>query len=207
MNPKDFGTAGTKDKRGITTQLVTVKRYKRTIEELWDQVNGLHHGRSKGGFKGGKFNKGGSLGRDGLMPTERGDRGMRIGDLTYVKTPLDLGMLEGNRFSIVLRNVEAQSEDVINSALKTLQDTGFINFYGMQRFGNSSVPTHAVGLALLQSDWKEAARLLLSERDGDSDDVKYARRCWNEERDAKKALQYMPKWAVAERCSECQLKC
>jgi len=200
VTPKDFGTAGTKDKRGVTTQLVTVRRYKRTIEELWDQVNGLHHGRSRDAFRGGSYKKGGNLGRDGMMPKERGERGLRIGDLSYTKDALDLGMLEGNKFGIVLRDVQAQSEEVINAALQTLHDTGFINFYGMQRFGNSSVPTHAVGLALLQSDWEGAARLVMAERDGDNDELRYARRCWNDKHDARKALQNMPKWAVAERC-------
>lgn len=108
--PKDLATAGTKDKRGVTTQLVTLKRGKRTIEEVWDAVNGLHHGKSRDGFRGGKRGRGnahrtggGSFGRDGMTPTERGERGIRIGDLEYVQEPLDLGMLEGNRFGIVLR--------------------------------------------------------------------------------------------------------
>ena len=105
--PRDLATAGTKDKRGVTTQLVTLKRGKRTLEEVWDTVNGLHHGRSRDGFRGGRGRGnrrgGSSLGREGMMPKERGDRGIRIGDLKYVEEPLDLGMLEGNRFCIVLR--------------------------------------------------------------------------------------------------------
>lgn len=93
----------------MTTQLVTLKRGKRTIEEVWDMVNGLHYGRSGDSFRGGRRGRGGHrggggfLGRDGMMPKERGDRGIRIGDLEYVQTPLDLGMLDGNRFCIVLR--------------------------------------------------------------------------------------------------------
>lgn len=75
----------------------------------------------------------------------------------------------------------------------------------MQRFGNSTVPTHLIGLAILQGDWKEAARLILSEKSGDSDDVLAARRAWNEEGDAAKALRGLPKWAVAERSSRFQL--
>lgn len=109
VTPKDLATAGTKDKRGVTTQLVTLRRGKRTVEEVWDTVNGLHHGRSRDAFRGrrGRGNAhrqgGGFLGRDGMTPKERGDRGIRIGDLEYVDKPLDLGMLEGNRFCIVLR--------------------------------------------------------------------------------------------------------
>jgi tRNA pseudouridine13 synthase len=136
-----------------------------------------------------------------MTPTERGERGLRIGDLHYVSEPLDLGMLSGNRFSIVLRDVLAPPS-VISSSIETLQNTGFINFFGMQRFGNSSVPTHAVGLKLLQSKWTDAASLILKERDGDSEEVLAARDAWNTDRDAKRALNMLPKWLVAERCSE-----
>jgi tRNA(Glu) U13 pseudouridine synthase TruD len=34
---------------------------------------------------------------------KRGDRGCRIGDLEYAMTALDLGHLQGNRFTIALR--------------------------------------------------------------------------------------------------------
>jgi tRNA pseudouridine13 synthase len=94
---------------------------------------------------------------------------------------------------------------VIDKAIQTLQQQGFINYYGMQRFGNSTVPTHLIGLALLQSNWKEAARLILSEKSGDSEDVIAARRAWTVDGDAEKSLRNMPKWAVAERCSESYL--
>lgn len=79
----------------------------------------------------------------------------------------------------------------------------------MQRFGNSTVPTHLIGLAILQGDWKEAARLILSEKSGDSDDVLAARRAWTVEGDAAKALRGLPKWAVAERSSgfPCSSEC
>lgn len=145
-----------------------------------------------------------------MTPTDRGERGLRIGDLKYVSEPLDLGLLSGNRFCIILRNVSVpssssssslSSDEIISESLKTLRETGFINFFGMQRFGNSSVPTHAVGLKLLQCKWTEAAELVLKERDGDSEEVLRAREEWNLRRDAKKALAMMPKWLVAERCS------
>lgn len=36
--------------------------------------------------------------------SERGDRGTRIGDLSYEKEGLDLGLLKGNQFKITLRS-------------------------------------------------------------------------------------------------------
>jgi tRNA pseudouridine13 synthase len=70
----------------------------------------------------------------------------------------------------------------------------------MQRFGTASVPTHAIGLALLRSDWTKAVDLILRPRPGESPDVAEARRIWLEEKNAEKALGLMPRRVVAERC-------
>jgi tRNA pseudouridine13 synthase len=86
VNSKDLSTAGTKDKRAVTTQHVTLKRAKRTLENVWDRI---HASRDRG--------------RKADKQTERGERGLRIADLEYVQEPLELGMLQGNRFSIALR--------------------------------------------------------------------------------------------------------
>jgi len=70
----------------------------------------------------------------------------------------------------------------------------------MQRFGTASIPTHAIGLALLQSDWDRAVALILQPRAGEHPDVEAGRRAWLEEKDADKALQLMPRRVIAERC-------
>jgi len=70
----------------------------------------------------------------------------------------------------------------------------------MQRFGTASIPTHAIGLALLRSDWAKAVDLILRPRPGESPDVAEARRIWLEEKNAEKALGLMPRRVVAERC-------
>lgn len=103
---RDLATAGTKDKRAVTVQQVTVRRFKKSLEDVWAAVNGV--GRGGGGGKGGR-GRGGRFGgnggsRDGgIASKQRGDRGMRIGDLKYVSEELSLGALDGNRFCIVLR--------------------------------------------------------------------------------------------------------
>jgi len=70
---------------------------------------------------------------------------------------------------------------------------------GMQRFGTASVPTHAVGLALLRSDWKRAVDLILQPRPGEDPAVEAARRAWCDDRDLNRAISLMPRRAVAER--------
>jgi tRNA pseudouridine13 synthase len=83
---KDLSVAGTKDKRGVTTQRVSLKRHGKTLEEVWKNINGVPGRRSAA-----------------EAVKMRGERGVRIGDLAYKKWGLELGMLKGNSFVITLR--------------------------------------------------------------------------------------------------------
>lgn len=77
------------------------------------------------------------------------------GNFCYKKETLKLGQLKGNRFRIAIREVTAEDE-IVEKGLTTLRDQGFINYYGIQRFGNSKeIPTHTVGLELLRGNWEE----------------------------------------------------
>lgn len=133
---------------------------------------------------------------------------MNVGNFTFKPKPLKLGELIGNQFQIALRSVTAD-ESAIEESLKSLRDSGFINYYGMQRFGNCfSVPTYQgkievkikskffistnlyilVGLALLTSDFKGACDLILKERDGDPPFMNEMRQVWAETHNAEAAL-------------------
>lgn len=83
---KDLSVAGTKDKRGVTVQRVSLRRGNKTVEDVWRLANGLN-------------------GRRSLeeVLTKRGERGIRIADLNYRRASLELGMLKGNAFVITLR--------------------------------------------------------------------------------------------------------
>ncbi|KAF8591414.1 pseudouridine synthase [Ramaria rubella] len=183
VNVKDLSVSGTKDKRGVTMQRVSFKRNSKTIQDVWKTVNGISSRRSV---------------QQAIR--QRGERGIRIGDLAYRKSFLELGMLRGNAFVITLRNVKVDSEETMNRALESLKEHGFINYYGMQRFGTASIPTHSIGLALLRSDWTGAVSLILRPRPGEYPEAEAARRAWLEEKDLDKALSLMPRRVVAERC-------
>ncbi|KEP53803.1 tRNA pseudouridine synthase [Rhizoctonia solani 123E] len=180
---RDLSTAGTKDKRGVTTQRVCLKRGRLTVEDVWKVTNGLTGRRSP---------------EDVLK--QRGERGVRVSDINYRRGYLELGMLKGNEFVITLRNVKAESTEVIDKAMHSLKEHGFINYYGMQRFGTSAIPTHSIGLALLRSDWKLATSLLLRPRPGEYSETEAGRRAWVEEKDLEQALRLIPRRCVAERC-------
>ncbi|GJN33200.1 hypothetical protein PR202_gb21771 [Eleusine coracana subsp. coracana] len=117
VQPRSFGFAGTKDKRAITTQQVTLFKV---------HASRLAALNSK-------------LAVDKFMPS---------------------GLL------FLFRNVAAESDDVIKAAVDSLNKNGFINYYGLQRFGSGSVPTHLVGASLLRGEWRHAVHLILGRRVG-----------------------------------------
>jgi tRNA pseudouridine13 synthase len=91
---------------------------------------------------------------------------IRFGDFQYVNDRLKLGSLKGNRFTIALRRV-SQDETVVNAACRGLLDTGFINYFGLQRFGFGGKISPRIGLATYISDWKTAVQLTFARREGD----------------------------------------
>ncbi|XP_035379464.1 pseudouridylate synthase 7 homolog isoform X2 [Electrophorus electricus] len=125
----------------------------------------------------------------------------KLGNFSYKKHPLKLGELQGNHFTVVLRNISGSDEQV-EQAMTSLRDTGFINYYGMQRFGTTAVPTHQVGRAILQNNWTEVMDLILKPRPGA--EKGYLVRCreeWARTQDPEAALKKLP----VKRCVEGQL--
>ncbi|KAG0254418.1 multisubstrate pseudouridine synthase 7 [Actinomortierella ambigua] len=175
---KIFSIAGTKDKRGVTCQWATVHRVK----------------------------------AERLVGLNRTLRNMKLGNFSYVPQALQLGDLRGNRFVITLRNVLVNSSSSTSSgpdqvkeetatlarAMTSLRDRGFINYFGLQRFGTGSVGTHEIGRALLQSQWEQAVDLIMKPRVSEKPDLERARLHWQQHRDPKEALKMFPKRWVAE---------
>ncbi|KAJ3120088.1 multisubstrate pseudouridine synthase 7 [Nowakowskiella sp. JEL0407] len=126
-------------------------------------------------------------------------RGMKVGNFRYVDSPLCLGLLSGNRFSIVLREVEAPSESTITNALASLKDNGFLNYYGQQRFGTRSVSTHQVGQTILAEKYEEAVDLILRPKEEERQDFLMARTHWKNHRNPTEALNLFPRSCTAER--------
>ena len=175
---KTLGIAGTKDKRGITCQKVSLE----TRMGL-SRVNALN----------------------------RTLKGLCIGSYEFKDTGLKLGDLNGNKFTIALRNVSLNKEEkisgpkleealnkILSQSCEKLMDTGFINYFGMQRFGSFSIPTYEIGKKILKDDYKGACDLLLSNQKNIDSKTLESRICWEATRDAKEALKLMPRRNVAE---------
>ncbi|KAI9829968.1 MAG: hypothetical protein M1819_005940 [Sarea resinae] len=140
VKPKDFQFAGTKDRRGVTAQRVSV--YRMHAERL--------------------------AGVNLIL------RGSQVGDFEYQPHGLDLGDLKGNEFAITLRDCHFHDEAGLNieeklnlasnnvaQAMADLRNKGFINYYGLQRFGTFAVRTDTVGVKMLQGDLKGACDAIL----------------------------------------------
>ncbi|MGZ4880227.1 MAG: tRNA pseudouridine(13) synthase TruD [Halobacteriota archaeon] len=151
--------AGTKDKRAITTQRMS-------LDSIY--------------FKA-PFN----LGNATVEPIGRSDR------------PIKLGDLEGNEFSITIRNVEGAKEDIASSIERIVEEIrdarGVPNFFGIQRFGTIRPINHLVGRALVEGDVEEAVMMYIGKSFPDEpDDVKEARQRVLDTHDFKEALLRMP---------------
>lgn len=114
--------------------------------------------------------------------------------------PLNLGDLRGNRFELVIRDLGGASDGEIEREMEFFQARGFINYFGLQRFGQSSIPSHVIGTALLRQDWPGAIALILDPRDAEPDQrAAAARQHWKETGDAKAAKEMFPSRYTAER--------
>lgn len=186
---KELSVAGTKDKRGVTVQQVALRRGRKTLEDVWRMANGLgRQSDRRGGQRRGPLD----------AVHSRGERGVRIAHLHYGHAPLHLGELDGNEFVIVLRNIKVQSRRVVDAAMEAMKSKGFINYYGMQRFGTSAISTHRVGIALLRNDYCEAVELIMAPREGDPAGVLEARQAYEEGKlDA--SLSLFPNFNVPEK--------
>lgn len=140
LHPKNFGFAGTKDRRAVTVQRVSAKRVR--VEQLARLRKNL--------------------------------RNAEIGDFKYERNGLELGDLLGNEFTITLRDCHFPGEEgldmprrlelansIVSRAVTDFKEKGFINYYGLQRFGTFASSTDQVGVKILQEDLQGAIELIL----------------------------------------------
>ncbi|KAJ2368394.1 multisubstrate pseudouridine synthase 7, partial [Coemansia sp. RSA 2607] len=133
-----------------------------------------------------------------LQHMARRVRGIRVGNFSY-GAGLRLGDLSGNRFVIVLRFVRGAEQGAVERVLQSIGSRGFVNYFGLQRFGSNSVASHEVGRAVLLGDWALAVDLVLRPRAGEPQGINLARGCWARG-DVQGALDAMPsRGALAER--------
>ena len=141
LHTKNFQMAGTKDRRGVTVQRVSV--FRTTKERL-----------------------------QGFNPTLRN---AVLSGFRYEKNGLELGDLQGNEFTITLRDCQVPgteglegsakfelTKQTIDTAMEDFKKLGFINYYGLQRFGTFATSTDEIGRLMLQGNLKAATESILA---------------------------------------------
>ena len=86
---------------------------------------------------------------------------VRVGDFEYCKDPMRLGQLRGNRFEIILRDISI-SIDRVTYLCNQLGKNGFINYFGLQRFGRVEAKSHLIGLNIIRGNWKGIIDMMCS---------------------------------------------
>lgn len=166
---KKIHYAGTKDRRGVTCQRMSIDN----------------------------------------MPVERVTmlnkalKSCKLGCFEYSNDPIKLGELNGNEFIITIKDAQSTDpnvsvEDAVTPILESLKTQGFINYFGMQRFGTFSNSTHEIGKQMLNWQWKKAGELILQEQEVCIPGSQEARKIWAETNDPSKALKKMPRKCNAE---------
>nr|CDJ85894.1 Pseudouridine synthase domain containing protein [Haemonchus contortus] len=120
-------------------------------------------------------------------------RDIIVYDFEYENDELKMGGHWGNRFSIVLRSIPPELQSTLTGRLEELENKGFINYFGMQRFGSCGTSTAEVGKRILKRDWEGAVALVLNNDHlpGYLGSVGDALRCWKQTKDASQALRYL----------------
>ena len=130
IDRKRMGFAGMKDKKALTRQWICIANM--DSEEQFQQVKDLE----------------GTIYKTDFLKVIRGRKKLRM------------GQLKGNKFKILIRDLEdiEESAAIANDVLKQLEVTGVPNYFGWQRFGKPRTNTHLVGEALIHNDLAEAVR-------------------------------------------------
>jgi len=113
-----------------------------------------------------------------------------------VQKPLRSGDLKGNRFDIVIRDIDLDSEegrDRLESLCSGIKE-GIPNYYGMQRFGGDRPITHLVGMEALKGNFKKSVNTYLFETfETEKEEFRRARQRLSEEKNYSEALEYFPR--------------
>jgi len=134
-----------------------------------------------------------------------GEEGIQLGNLIHllplknVKSRLTSKSLAKNMFEIVIREIEADGEEV-KECIEELKVSGLPNFYGHQRFGITRPITPIVGKYMMTGDLQKAVLSFLSEYSPlESEENRKARRRFSEDMDPEAALEYFPRTLRYER--------
>ncbi|KAE8142517.1 pseudouridine synthase [Aspergillus pseudotamarii] len=140
LNPKSFQFAGTKDRRGVTTQRACAHR---VHADRLAKMNSTLRNAALGDFEYRKY-------------------GLELGDLAGNEFVITLRECDIPGIDLQDRETAIKNAtERVGSALRNLRERGYFNYYGLQRFGTFATRTDTVGVKMLQGDFKGACDAIL----------------------------------------------
>ena len=109
---------------------------------------------------------------------------------------IKLGDLLGNEFTVTVKSDEDSTEKINETINQIINNHGFPNFYGFQRFGSIRANTHKIGKFILQNRYSDAVKLYIYDPEFDTDD--FRKHYWETE-DVELALKEFPDHLTFER--------
>ncbi|MFO7792575.1 MAG: tRNA pseudouridine(13) synthase TruD [Candidatus Saliniplasma sp.] len=122
---------------------------------------------------------------------------VKITEIQYSHRTLHLGMHNGNDFKIIIRELKVEEDEAIELADMTgnriLDEGGFPNWFGIQRFGALRPITHEVGRYIIKSDFEKAVKIYIANPiEGENEVCKKAREYLEKTWDYEGALEMYP---------------
>jgi len=120
--------------------------------------------------------------------------GIRIRNPAWENEKIDLGKLEGNRFTITIRDIELERKELekrVNACIGEMSG-GIANVFGEQRFGGIREISHLVGKQMVLGKFEEAVMIYLTEQCELEDDEVRDARAIAASHDFKRALMTFP---------------
>lgn len=127
---------------------------------------------------------------------------VKVTDAYMAKRMITIGDLIGNRFEIVVSDLDAgvDVKDSCERARKALDDAGgFPNYFGVQRFGSVRPITHLIGKDLTRGDIEGAVMRYVANPLREDSEITEARKRLQETRDFERALKEFPMKLTFER--------
>ena len=132
-------------------------------------------------------------------------RDIEVGDFAFVAEPATIGGNRGNRFTVTLRGLKTSNpedsattlRERLTRVVESLQSVGYVNYYGLQRFGNGGLNVE-VGAFMLRSEWKEAVMGILNSNHSNGNVMQKAIKKWEETQSGAEAAKVLPKFMHSE---------
>ncbi|ENN95587.1 tRNA pseudouridine synthase D TruD [Methanocaldococcus villosus KIN24-T80] len=185
---KSVGFKDVEDWKGNYIHFTLEKVNWSTIDAIREIANRVNKPRKHFGFAGNKDKFAITTQRVGCFNVRLEDlkrvkiKGIVLRDFQKVNWKIKLGDLWGNRFTIRVREPEVKGEKLRETLKKAKNEYKiFLNYYGIQRFGDKRPITHIVGRFIIERDWESAFHLYCgTPLPYDDDKSKFARRLIDE---------------------------